>query len=382
MGRSGVVRRICYVSGTRADFGLMARTLGCLHESPDFQLGICVTGMHLSAKYGGTVREIEGAGLPIVARVRTEVEETSGRAMAVATGQALLGLASALADWRPHLLLLLGDRGEMLASAIAATYLGIPIAHVHGGERSGNVDEPVRHAISKLAHYHFVATPSSRERLAKMGEAPESIFVTGAPGLDELAEFAPAPREALCASAALDPARPVCLVVFHPVVQEQSSAGEQARSLLDGLLQAGVQVVALAPNADAGADDIRAVYRTYAAHNDVRFYDHLPRSEYLSWLARADAMVGNSSSGIIEAASFGQWVVNVGSRQRLRERSDNVLDVPPERTAIARAVAEAIGRERGCRRNVYGDGRASERIVQILRQLPLHQAVLEKINAY
>ena len=375
-------RRVCYLTGTRADFGLMTRTLRLIQASPAMELGVVVTGMHLSDKYGLTVREIEAQRLPIIARIATPVDETSGAAMASALGATLVGLVEKLSAWRPHLLLLLGDRGEMLAGAIAATYLGIPVAHVHGGERSGTVDEPVRHAISKLSHFHLVATSGSRERLIRMGEAAAHVFVTGAPGLDELGEAQAEPREALCRRVGLDPARPVCLLIFHPVVQEAEQAGEQVRAVVQGILAAGAQVLALAPNADAGADRILAELQGFSSRPDFRLATHLPRAKFVSWQARADAMVGNSSSGIIEAASLGLWVVNVGKRQQLRERSPNVIDVPPVAEEVRRAVSAVLARPRGQWRNAYGDGGSAERIVEILGRLPLEPAVLEKINAY
>jgi GDP/UDP-N,N'-diacetylbacillosamine 2-epimerase (hydrolysing) len=375
-------RRVCYLSGTRADFGLMARTLRMIQASQAMELGVVVTGMHLSEKYGLTAREVEAQALPIIARIATPVDETSGAAMATAVGETVIGLVGALGAWRPHLLLLLGDRGEMLAGAIAATYLGVPVAHVHGGERSGTVDEPVRHAISKLSHFHLVATAGSRERLIRMGEAAERVFVTGAPGLDDVRGVQAEPREVLCGRIGLDAARPVCLVIFHPVVQEAEQAGEQARAVVQGTLAAGAQVLALMPNADAGGNRIRAALQGFSARPDFRLATHVPRSEFLSWLARTDAMVGNSSSGIIEAASFGLWVVNVGKRQQLRERSANVLDVQPVEIDIRRAVADVLARPRGRWHNVYGEGGSAERIVEILGRLPLEPAALEKINAY
>jgi GDP/UDP-N,N'-diacetylbacillosamine 2-epimerase (hydrolysing) len=375
-------RRVCYVSGTRADFGLMARTLSLLNASSGIELGIAVAGMHLSPKYGSTVREIEAAGLPIKARIATDVEETSGSAMARAIAETLAGLVSMMSGWKPDVMLLLGDRGEMLAGAIAGLHCGTAVAHVHGGERSGTVDEPVRHAISKLSHYHFVATPGARERLVSMGERAERIFVTGAPGLDEFTSHEPEAREALCERAGLDAKRPVCLVVFHPVVQEEAQAGEQARALLEGVLAAGAQVLALRPNADAGGDRMRAVMDAYEGRSAVRVMTHLPRPQFMSWMARADAMVGNSSAGIIEAASVGQWVVNVGSRQSLRERSGNVVDVPPQVDAIQRAVVDVLRRPRGDWQNIYGDGRTAPRIAQFIERLPLDAAILDKTNAY
>lgn len=376
------VRRVAYVSGTRADFGLMARTLKLVNECPALELGIVVTGMHLSSKYGDTVREIEAARLPIVARVPTPVDETAAAAMARAISEAISGIVASFESRRPDVVLLLGDRGEMLAGAIAAIHLNIPIVHLHGGELSGTVDEPVRHAISKLSHYHFVATTGARERLIRMGERPEQVFVTGAPGLDGIEELVTQSRDALFRDVALDPGRPICLLVFHPVLQESESAEAQAEAALEGTLAAGAQVLAFAPNADAGGDLVRSALTRYATHRDLRLATHLGRERFVSWMARADAMVGNSSSGIIEAPSLGLWVVNVGTRQRLRERSGNVVDVAPDRSEIARAVADVLKRPRGTWQNVYGDGRAGERIVDLLARLPLQPSLLMKSNAY
>ena len=375
-------RRICYVSGTRADFGLMTRTLQLLHASRDIELGIAATGMHFSDRYGGTISEIEHEGLTICARIRTNVDETTGFAMAEAIGQAILGLAGAFAAWQPDLVLLLGDRGEMLAGAIAAIHLNVPVAHVHGGERSGTVDEPIRHAISKLSHYHLAATSGAKERLVRMGENPRSIFVTGAPGLDGLSELAATPYEELYGPLGLDPSRHVCLVVFHPVVQEAVEAAAQTRTLMEAVLSADTQIVAFAPNADAGGGQIRSVLSEFAAHPDVRFVTHLGRRLFVSWMACADAIVGNSSAGIIEAPTLGLWAVNVGSRQNLRERNGNVIDVPLDSGLITAAVRDVLGRARGTWHNVYGDGHSAARICALLERLPLDASVLKKTNAY
>lgn len=375
-------RRVAYVSGSRADFGLMARTLQLLHRSEAVEPGILVTGMHLSKKYGLTVADIEASGLPIRARVPTSVDESSGPAMASAVGEAIVGIAAELARWRPDLVLLLGDRGEMLAGAVAALHVGIPVAHACGGERTGTIDEPMRHAISKLSHYHFVATEGARERLVRMGEHGQRIFVTGAPGVDGLESFRPEARETLCQDFSIDPARPVCLMLFHPVVQEESMAGEHARRILEAVVTLGSQALVLMPNADAGGDAIRAAIQRYASHPDVRVATHLARGKFLSWMAQADAMVGNSSSGIVESASLGAWVVNVGSRQEGREQSGNVIDVPPEQEVVRRAIADVLRRPRQRWRNVYGDGRAAERIAKFVSELPLERALLFKVNSY
>jgi GDP/UDP-N,N'-diacetylbacillosamine 2-epimerase (hydrolysing) len=244
------------------------------------------------------------------------------------------------------------------------------------------VDEPVRHAISKLSHYHLVATSGARERLVKMGERAERIHVTGAPGLDELQTAEAEPRETLFRRAGLDPKRPACLVVFHAVVHEEAQAGNQARALFEGVLAAGAQILALRPNADAGGDRIRKVMDEFSAKGDVKAMTHLPRAEFISWMTRADAMVGNSSAGIIEAASVGQWVVNVGTRQQLRERSGNVVDVEPRAAAVERAVSDVLGRPKRRFENAYGDGKAAPRIADLITRLPLDAALLGKTNAY
>jgi GDP/UDP-N,N'-diacetylbacillosamine 2-epimerase (hydrolysing) len=375
-------RRIVYVSGTRADFGLLESTLLRADADPRLDVSVCVTGMHMLPEFGLTVREIEAAGLAVMARIPVDLAGADGAGMARALGQALIGMTDAFAAQRPDLVLLLGDRGEMLAGALAALHLNIPLAHLHGGERSGTVDEPVRHAISKLSHYHLTATPGARERLVRMGEHPDHIFVTGAPGLDGLTEKVSQDRPALCAKYQLDPARAVALVAFHPVVQEACSAGAQMESLLAAVRARNMQALCLMPNADAGNESIRAALEARRGDPDVRLLTHLPRAEFISWLAAADVQVGNSSSGIIEAASFGLPVVNVGSRQNEREQSGNVVDCDTTQSAILAAIiaAEALrGRHFA---NVYGDGKAGERIVERLATLSLNASILGKKNAY
>lgn len=376
------LRRIRYVSGTRADFGLMQSTLQAIAGRPGLSLDVVATGMHLSTRHGHTVREIEAAGLPIAARIEVDMAQASGAAMARNLATVLAALVALLERDRPDALLLLGDRGEMLAGALAAIHLNLPVVHVHGGERSGTVDEPVRHAISKLAHHHFVATPQSRERLVAMGERPDSVVLTGAPGLDGLQALATRPREALCAQRGIDPARGIALFVYHPVLQQAGGAGAEARALLDACLRQGLQVLALMPNADAGADDVRAVLDDAGRRPGVHVLTHLPRPEFVCWMAACDLMVGNSSSGIIEAATFGTPVVNVGSRQNLRERNPNVTDVPVLDGAIDAVLEQRLRAGRFAPGNVYGDGRTAPRIAELLSTIDLSDAVLLKTNAY
>lgn len=376
------MRRICYISGTRADFGLMRSTLQTIRDHPDLSVEVIATGMHLSPFYGETVREIEAAGLEVSARVPVPLEPATGATMARNIGRMTEAFADAMEDRRPDLVLLLGDRGEMLAGAVAGIHLNIPIAHIHGGERSGTVDEPVRHAISKLSHVHFAATQEARERLIRMGEEPAQVHVTGAPGLDGLATAALPDRATLAAAHGLDPARPFALMIYHPVLQDAASAGDDTRRILRALTEAGVQILALAPNADAGSDAVRVALAEAEGRPGLAVRTHLGRPDFIAAMARADLMVGNSSAGIIEAASFGTPVVNVGRRQNLRERNANTADTAADTAALDAAIRAQLARGRYPAGNVYGDGQAGRRIAAVLADKTIDSVLMHKVNGY
>lgn len=375
------MRSILYVSGTRADYGLMRHTLRMIDDSPDLDLGLLVTGMHLNEKFGLTVNEIKADKLQIRGLVETDIASSSGQAMAKAIGQMVIAFTDMMATERPDIALLLGDRGEMLAGAIAAIHLNIPIAHIHGGERSGTVDEPVRHAISKLSHFHFVATDGARNRLIRMGEKAEHIYIVGAPGLDGIQTSAKQSRAKLFAELTLDTQKPVALMVFHPVLQNEDSLSH-ARLIIEQLMAKSVQIVALAPNSDAGSEVIRQLLEEAAEKNQIKLAKHFEREKFLSWMATADLMIGNSSAGIIEAASFGTPVVNVGTRQNLRERNQNVTDVSGNAHSIADAIECALHTPRHKPDNIYGDGDAAIKITGLLRSLALEVGVMDKCCVY
>jgi GDP/UDP-N,N'-diacetylbacillosamine 2-epimerase (hydrolysing) len=377
-----MTRKICYITGTRADFGLMQATLMAIHKSDKLDLAMLVTGMHLAKQYGQTLRDIQATGLPIAACIEVDMGDSTGASMARGIGTMVMRFVDALVDMQPDLVLLLGDRGEMLAGAIAAIHMNIAVVHIHGGERSGTVDEPVRHAISKLSHFHFAATMDARDRLIRMGERGEHVFVTGAPGLVGLESLASVGRAQLVQEIGFDPVRPVALMVYHPVLQEAASAGLGAARILDVLSRKGIQVLALKPNADAGSHEIRQVLESRQHDKHVRVVTHFPREQFVSWMAAADMMIGNSSAGIIEAGTFGTPVVNVGGRQNLRERNANVMDVSVDGEEIERAIDWAIGHGRFDSLNIYGDGESAERIVNLLQNLPLNGSALMKSNAY
>ncbi|MGE4242762.1 UDP-N-acetylglucosamine 2-epimerase [Ramlibacter sp.] len=377
------MRHILYLTGTRADFGLMQRTLTEIARTPGVDLQLAVTGMHLSDAHGRTVDEVRASGLRIAAEIPLDMDTRTGASMAAGVADCLRGVTALLERERPDALLLLGDRGEMLAGAIAALHVGVPCVHIHGGERSGTVDEPVRHAISKLASYHFAATDDARDRLVRMGEDPSRIFVVGAPGLDGLRELGDAmSRDALAKATGLASDSPFVLAVFHPVVQQAGEAHAQTRALLAALADIGLPVLWTEPNADAGSMEIlRALDETPLPSGSARA-THLGRPVFAAAMRHCAAMAGNSSAGIIEAATFGTPVVNIGDRQRLREHGLNVVDVTGDTQSIARALHSQLGHGRWPCENRWGDGRTAPRIANLLASLPLAASLTEKVNAY
>ena len=382
MNEATATRRVIYLTGTRADFGLMESTLQRIAATPGLAVQIAVTGMHLSQAHGNTVQEVRASGLPICAEIPLDMHTRSGASMALGIAECLRGVTALLEREKPDFLLLLGDRGEMLAGAIAALHVGVPCVHIHGGERSGTVDEPLRHAISKLSSYHFVATAGSRERLLRMGEDEGRIFVTGAPGLDGLTQLAAMERGDCLRALGLDTDARFLLMVFHPVVQQAGQARAQTDTLLQAAGRINLPVVWLDPNADAGSPGIMAALDEASMPAGSRRLPHVSRALFAAAMRHCEALAGNSSAGIIEASSFGTPVVNIGDRQRLRERNPNVTDVAVEADAIEAGLRAALGHGRWPCDNLWGQGVAGERIAALLASLPVGAQLLEKVNNY
>ncbi|MDD1668759.1 MAG: UDP-N-acetylglucosamine 2-epimerase [Methanomicrobiales archaeon] len=376
------MRKILYLSGSRADYGLMLPVLDRIRADPALGLEIMATGMHLMEEFGSTVGDIERDGFR-VHRLEATCREDDKRSMVEFTGDLLRLLSTEIPRLHPDILLLLGDRAEMLAGAIAGSYLSIPVAHVHGGDVSSTVDEHARHAITKLAHIHFPATRMAEERIIRMGEDPSRVFVTGAPSLDPILAGGFTDPVAVRRSLGLGERRPVILVIQHPVTLESDRAGEQMEATLRAVADLGHETIVIYPNADAGGRQMIRTIGEYSRYPFIHVLKNLPRRDFLGLLSGVDLLVGNSSAGIIEAPSFHLPVVNIGSRQEGRDRSGNIIDVPPERTAIRGAMEKALSdpefreRVRTCT-SPYGDGHASERIVAILREIPLGKDLLQK----
>ncbi len=379
LGDSGGVRNgptrlpVAIVTGSRAEFGLLERTIALLEESAAIEPLVIAAGMHLVVALGATVSEVE-ARFPVADRVPMHPPEDTPRGMALAVAEGIAGFSRSFARFGPRLLVVLGDRTEPLAAALAAVYSGVPVAHIHGGDVSGNVlDDFHRDVISRAARLHLPATTRSAARLRALGVEGE-IEVCGAPGLDALMSLPPRPREAVLAELGLPTEARVIVVVYHPVPRASSTAGEEAEEVLAAVEEAcgaGDGAAVLYPNSDAGHEAVKAAIEKRRSHPAFRIFPSLPRQRFIQLLRHADALVGNSSAGVIESVSCGVPAVNVGIRQQGRERNSNVVDAPPERGAIRLAIERArtdpaVLRAAANRVNLYGDGRAAERISQAL----------------
>lgn len=377
------MRTIAAVSTSRADYGHLYWVLRELQEAPDTRLRLLVTGAHLSPEFGRTVEQIRADGFVVDEEVEGLLSSDTDVGMAKTIGLTTLGLADTLGRMRPDLLLLIADRYEMLAPASVALALRIPVAHIEGGEVSeGAVDHAVRNALTMMSHVHLVPTRTAERRVLSMGEEPWRVHRVGAPSLDHLRRSELLSRVELEARLGMDLGVPPLVVAYHPVTLARDTVRE-ADEVFAALRTLPGPVVFCFPNADTGGRDLIARARDFCAARDTAWlFVNLDPIVYWSLLRVAAAMVGNSSSGIMEAASLELPVVNVGMRQQGRERARNVLDVPPSSAAIMAAVERAIGVEfrdslEGMA-NPYGDGRAAERIVRVLTQVPLGEELLVK----
>lgn len=380
-------RTVCIVTGARSEYGLLRSVCRRVRAHPRLRLSVVACGMHLSPQFGLTYREIERDGFPLDAKVDMLFDGDTNGAMAKSIGVGLYGLAQAFERIRPDVVVVLGDRTEAFAAAVSAATLQIPVAHIHGGDSAcGGMDEPMRHAITKFAHLHFAATELSASRIRRMGERPERIHVVGAPGLDEIRELKPHSRRGLERELGRALARPLILLAQHPVSTDAGRAGRQLAATLAALKPFKGTTVAVYPNADAGGRGMIPLLDAARGRADFLLVRSLTRRVYLSLLAHADVMVGNSSSAIIEAPLFHLPAVDVGTRQAGREASANVLHAGHSATAIRRAVTKALGdprfRGRAARcRSPYGDGRAGARIANLLASSRLG-GILQKRSTY
>jgi UDP-hydrolysing UDP-N-acetyl-D-glucosamine 2-epimerase len=344
-----MTRRICVVTGSRADYGLVFWLLKELADDDRVELSLVVTGSHLSPEFGSTIVEIRRDGFPIGAEVEMLVSSDTAVGITKSVGLGVVGFADTLHRLRPDLMVVLGDRYEIFAAAQAAMFAGIPLAHIHGGEVSeGAIDEQIRHAITKMAQLHFVSAEPHLRRVIQLGESPEHVFLVGAPGLDGIARLPLLDRTATEAALGLALRKPSFLVTYHPATLGSRPATDAMTQLLAALDDFPTSSVILTmPNADAGGRGVAALARSYAGDRPDRVgsFASLGQIRYLSALKHVDVVIGNSSSGLIEAPPSGTPTVNIGPRQYGRLRADTVIDCEEDRAAISAGIARALSPE-------------------------------------
>ncbi|WP_263356886.1 UDP-N-acetylglucosamine 2-epimerase [Acidicapsa ligni] len=375
-------RRIAVVTTSRADYSHLYWPLFELSRHSEIELGIIALGAHLSPEFGHTIREIEKDGFPIIARIECLISSDTDIGMAKTIGLATLSLADAMGAWRPDLILLIADRYEMLAPASVALALRIPIAHIEGGEVSqGAIDDAVRNSLTKLAHIHFTSTATARRRVISMGEEPWRVHHAGAPSLDHLRRSSLLTQEALEHLLSIDLQQPTILVAYHPVTIHRDTTRE-ADALFAALSRVSEQIIFIYPNSDSGSYELIARTKAFAAERpNTNIFVNLSALTYWSLLRHVNVLVGNSSSGIMETASYALPTVNVGMRQQGRERARNVLDVPANAEDIVAAIEHAQTSEfrdsLAGMTNPYGHGNAAEIIVDILATTPLNSLLIK-----
>lgn len=334
------MRKICVITGTRAEYGLLSGLMKKIQEDPSLELQMIVTNMHLSPEFGLTYREIEKDGFVINKKVEMLLSADTATSVVKSLGLGLIGFADAYEDLKPDLIVVLGDRYEMLGAVSSALFFQIPVAHISGGDvTEGAYDDAIRHSISKMSHLHFTSTETYRKRVIQLGEQPSTVFNVGSTGLDNIRKMTLLSREALEESIGFSLGEKSMLITYHPVTLENRTASEQFEALLRAVDKTGYRLIFTKPNSDSDGRVVISMIDEYVKthpEKSVAFIS-LGYLRYLSALQYVDVVVGNSSSGIIEVPSFGIPTVNIGDRQKGRLRADSVIDCAPEEAAIYQA---------------------------------------------
>jgi UDP-hydrolysing UDP-N-acetyl-D-glucosamine 2-epimerase len=370
------MRKICVVIGSRANYSSIKSAMRAIQDHPDLELQVIASASALIDRYGAVVDLIERDGFKPAAKVYMLVEGETPATMAKSTGLGLLELPTIFDQLQPDIVLTVGDRFETMATTLAAAYMNIPLAHTMGGEVTGTIDESIRHAVTKFAHIHFPACSDARDRIIKLGERPNDVHLVGCPRIDLVAEVLERDKNGLGpdlfkegVGGKFDLHQPFLMLSQHPVTTEYGAGERQITETLMAIQQIGLPTVALWPNADAGSEDIARGMRKFREHYDdsnIHFFKNLPTDVYISLMRRTACLVGNSSSGIREGAYIGTPTVNIGSRQDMRQRGHNVIDVGNDREEIADAIQQQLDHGRYDSEPIYGDGHAGVRIADVL----------------
>lgn len=377
-------RKICVITGTRAEYGLLRWVMQGIKDDPDLLLQVIATGTHLSPEYGLTYRAIEDDGFLIDRKVEMLTSSDTPVGIVKSMGLGLIGFADALNELRPDLIVVLGDRYEIFSAVSAALISNIPVAHIHGGETTeGAFDEALRHSITKMSQFHFVATEEYRQRVIQLGEQPDKVLLVGGLGIDSIRRLRLLDRAELEKSIDFKFGHKNLLVTFHPVTLENEAIEDQMNQLLDALSRlSDTHLIFTFPNADTGSRILIKMVKDFVALNpNSRAYSSLGQLRYLSCIAQVDGVVGNSSSGLLEVPSFKKGTVNIGDRQRGRLQAESVINCEPTSEKISAAIAKLYSSEfkDSLRQTVnpYGKGGASEAIISALKAISL-EGVLKK----
>ena len=377
-------RKICIITGTRAEYGLLRWVMQGIKDDNELTLQIIATGMHLSPEFGLTYKAIEQDGFEIDRKVEMLTSSDTSVGIAKSMGLGMIGFADALHDLKPDLIVVLGDRFEIFSAVSAALVARIPVAHLHGGETTeGAFDEALRHSITKMSHLHFVAAEPYRQRVIQLGEQPDHVFLVGGLGIDNIKHLQLLDRAALEASLDFKLGVKNLLITFHPVTLETSTAVNQMQELLAALAQLkDTQLIFTLPNADTdGRALIEMVQNFVKQHPNARAYTSLGQLRYLSCIAQVDGVLGNSSSGLAEVPSFKKGTINIGDRQRGRLQADSVINCEPSQGSIASALTKLYSADFQMSLteviNPYGEGGASAKVVNTLKHYPL-EGIIKK----
>lgn len=375
-------RQICVVTSSRADFNLLTPPMRLIRDDPSLELQVIVTGVHLTTEFGFTYRRIEQEGFPVTARVESNQRGDDVASLTKSIGYGVIGFADVLQRLRPDILMVLGDRYEILAAAQAAVIARVPIAHLCGGDTvDGAFDEGIRHAITKMAHLHFVTNDTAARRLRQLGENPEHIHMVGNPGLDQIRQIKRMSKAETFKALGIPARSRNLLVTFHPETLAMEGSLTRLDELLAALGELGpdYSLIFTGPNSDSeGRACARRIEAFVSEHETAILRTSIGQKLYLSALAHCDAIVGNSSSAIYEAPSLKTPSVNIGDRQKGRMKAQSVIDCPAERAEITRAIMRAMALDCAAVENPYGDGHSAPRIVEALKALPDPAALLRK----
>ncbi|MDB4835626.1 UDP-N-acetylglucosamine 2-epimerase [Gammaproteobacteria bacterium] len=377
-----MMKTVCVVTGTRAEYGLLRWVMEGIEKSPSLNLQLVVTGMHLSPEFGLTVNEIKSHGFVVDRCVEMLVSSDTPTGITKSIGLGLTGFADVMADLEPDLVLILGDRYEILAAAISAMIARVPLAHLHGGEATeGSIDEAIRHSITKMSHLHFVATDEYRNRVIQLGEQPDNVYQVGGLGIDNISNLELLDRKTLEESLGFHFKERNLLITFHPVTLESKSSQFQMAELLASLDDLeDTYLIFTMPNSDTdGRILFQQIEKFVSDHKNASVFTSLGQLKYLSCIAQVDAVIGNSSSGLTEAPSFKKATINIGDRQRGRMKAASVIDCLPERSAVTKALEkiylDEFQQKLNSIVNPYGEGGASELIIEILESANLDYIV-------